>query len=123
MIMQMARLAKTPTGIPSDATLLPYLKSLRFESDHSLVAFTRPDIIGEVWRLVEVLRAAPLGFRPEAAYSLHKLNGKMKDYLECHLEGDLLLVFRYLKVPDEKGTVREHLLLHRLGTHNKVFGR
>lgn len=123
MIMQMVRLADQPTNVPSGATLLPYVKTSKFESDHSLVATTRPDTIAEVWRLVEILRAAPLGLVPEPAYNLHRLNGKMKDYLDCHIEGDMVLVFRYLNARDANGVVREHLLLHRLGTHNKVFGR
>ncbi len=121
MIMQMVRLADQPTGVCQGSALLPYIKTSSFVSDHSLVAMTRPDTIAEVWRLVEILRAAPLGIQPEPAYKLHRLSGKMQDYFECQVEGDLLLVFRYLKAPGANGVLKEHLLLHRLGTHNKVF--
>ena len=45
-------------------------------------------------------------------YYLHKLSGKYKDYWECHIEPDWLLIY-YL---DDKV-----LRLERTGTHSDLF--
>ncbi len=45
-------------------------------------------------------------------YSLHKLSGKYKNYWECHIEPDWLLIF-YLD--------NEVLRLERTGTHSDLF--
>jgi mRNA interferase YafQ len=53
-------------------------------------------------------RPLPRGMRD------HKLEGPLKDYRECHLEGDILLIYKTL--PD--GVVR----LLRVCTHNDIVG-
>ena len=45
-------------------------------------------------------------------YSLHKLSGEYKNYWECHIEPDWLLIF-YLD--------NEVLRLERTGTHSDLF--
>jgi mRNA interferase YafQ len=45
-------------------------------------------------------------------YSLHKLSGKYKNYWECHIEPDWLLIY-YLD--------HEVLRLERTGTHSDIF--
>ena len=45
-------------------------------------------------------------------YSLHTLSGKYKNYWECHIEPDWLLIF-YLD--------NEVLRLERTGTHSDLF--
>ena len=42
----------------------------------------------------------------------HKLKGSLKDFRECHLTSDWLLVY---KKPDDK-----RLVLHELGSHSRL---
>ena len=49
-----------------------------------------------------------------AEYRDHKLKGELKDYRECHIQGDLLLVYQIIK--DELV-----LVLIDLGTHSDLF--
>jgi mRNA interferase YafQ len=53
--------------------------------------------------------ALPPQYRP------HKLQGEYKDTWECHLEGDLLLIW----LPDPSSKT---LTFIRLGTHSELFG-
>lgn len=48
------------------------------------------------------------------AHRDHPLSGEWSDLRECHVRGDLLLVYRK---PDE-----ERLQLVRLGSHSDLFG-
>ncbi|MDQ1263746.1 MAG: mRNA interferase YafQ [Campylobacterota bacterium] len=43
----------------------------------------------------------------------HALKGNWKDFRECHLGGDMLLV--YAKIDNE-------IILTRIGTHSEIFG-
>lgn len=43
----------------------------------------------------------------------HALKGNWSDFRECHLGGDMLLVYR------QEG---EQIVLARLGTHSEIFG-
>ncbi len=49
-------------------------------------------------------------------YRDHKLSGDMKDFRECHIRPDLLLVYRIIED-------RLVLLLADLGTHPEIFGK
>ncbi len=49
-------------------------------------------------------------------YRDHKLSGDMKDFRECHIKPDLLLVYRII---DDKLV----LFLSDLGSHSEIFGR
>ena len=44
----------------------------------------------------------------------HKLKGKWQDHRECHIRGDLLLIYR---------RTAERLVCVRLGSHSELFGR
>ncbi len=46
----------------------------------------------------------------------HQLEGSMKDYRECHVKGDLLLVYQL-----EKVSHRELVVFIRAGTHSELF--
>ena len=48
------------------------------------------------------------------SYQAHSLSGYWKDYRECHIQPDWLLVYRIDKVKHE-------LLLVRLGSHSELF--
>lgn len=43
----------------------------------------------------------------------HTLKGNWKDFRECHLGGDLLLVYMH---------INDDVILTRIGTHSKIFG-
>ena len=47
-----------------------------------------------------------------AAYNEHKLSGTWKGYIECHIEPDWLLVYKF------KG---DELQLVRTGSHSDIF--
>lgn len=42
----------------------------------------------------------------------HALKGEWQDFRECHLGGDMLLVYREIDT---------EIILSRLGTHNQIF--
>jgi len=42
----------------------------------------------------------------------HKLQGTLKNYWECHIESDWLLIYKKTKT---------HLILSRIGTHSDLF--
>jgi mRNA interferase YafQ len=45
-------------------------------------------------------------------YKLHPLKGNYKNYMECHLKPDILLIFR---------TTATELYLYRIGSHSKLL--
>ncbi len=47
-------------------------------------------------------------------YKDHSLKGSLKDFRECHLKPDLLLIY---KIQKQENT----LLLLRLGSHSELF--
>lgn len=48
-------------------------------------------------------------------YADHRLSGEMRAYRECHIRGDLLLVYERL---DDK----QIILLTDIGSHSHIFG-
>lgn len=44
----------------------------------------------------------------------HELTGQYKDYRECHVFPDLLLVYRYYEKDND-------LILYRVGSHSELF--
>ncbi len=61
----------------------------------------------KVLRLLEREEKLPTELKP------HKLLGQYKDCMECHIEGDFLLIWL-----DEKNDVIDIL---RIGTHSELF--
>ncbi|MFA5936740.1 MAG: type II toxin-antitoxin system YafQ family toxin [Candidatus Paceibacterota bacterium] len=47
-------------------------------------------------------------------YKDHKLNGELSDYRECHIKGDLLLIYKI----EEQNLI---LVLINIGSHSKLF--
>jgi len=45
-------------------------------------------------------------------YKPHPLRGKYKNYMECHLKPDVLLIYR---------TTKLDLYLYRIGSHSNLF--
>jgi mRNA interferase YafQ len=52
------------------------------------------------------------GNKLDAKFKDHKLKGEYKDYRECHLMPDLLLIYKY---------DNDYLVLYRLGSHSDLF--
>jgi mRNA interferase YafQ len=46
-------------------------------------------------------------------YRDHRLTGKLKEYRECHIKSDLLLVYRL---------DQDNLILVDIGSHSQIFG-
>ena len=64
--------------------------------------------------LNEVINKLQMGIELDAKYKNHKLNGKYKDFFECHIQNDWLLVYKIYK--------NELILeLCYLGTHSDLF--
>ncbi len=48
----------------------------------------------------------------------HPLTGNLSKFRECHVKGDLLLVYQIID-----GSKFETLMVMRAGTHSEIFGR
>ena len=48
----------------------------------------------------------------------HTLTGNLSKFRECHVKGDLLLVYQIID-----GSKFETLMVMRAGTHSEIFGR
>lgn len=64
--------------------------------------------------LVDVLHHLIHGKTLPAVYLDHQLKGALKDYRDCHVKNDLVLLYRLL----EDGKTVE---LYRLNTHSEIF--
>lgn len=65
-------------------------------------------------KLYEVLTLLVCGTELPEIYLPHKLTGNYKGCMECHIEGDFLLIWM-----DENADFIEII---RLGTHSELFG-
>ena len=61
---------------------------------------------------IEILAA---GKELDAGYSDHQLQGEFAMYRECHIQGDLLLIYQ---IKDEEVV----LVLINIGSHSQLFG-
>lgn len=61
-----------------------------------------------------VIKRIARGERLEISYRDHKLNGEFSAFRECHIRGDLLLVYQIIK----KELV---LVVIDIGTHSELF--
>ena len=62
----------------------------------------------------EVIRKLAKGEQLEEKYHDHQLLGKLKDFRDCHIRPDLVLIYR----------IKENILelyLYRIGTHSKLY--
>lgn len=55
------------------------------------------------------------GHKLDAGYRDHQLRGEFSEYRECHIQGDLLLVYQII----DKEVV---LILINIGSHSQLFG-
>lgn len=60
-----------------------------------------------------------------AVYSDHPLSGTWKDYRDCHLKPDLILIYRKIDPPEPKDPKAPKpqgiLQLVRIGSHSELF--
>lgn len=62
----------------------------------------------------EIIRKLAKGEQLEGKYHDHQLLGKLKDFRDCHIRPDLVLIYR----------IKENILelyLYRIGTHSKLY--
>lgn len=62
-------------------------------------------------KVVDILAS---GEKLDKKYLDHKLKNDFKDYRECHIKPDLLLIYRYF---DDKLL----LYLYQIGSHSEIF--
>ncbi|MDO4699015.1 MAG: type II toxin-antitoxin system mRNA interferase toxin, RelE/StbE family [Pasteurellaceae bacterium] len=51
-----------------------------------------------------------------ARYQDHQLTGEWKFYRDCHIQGDLVLIYKYLSFDDY-----DEIRFARLNTHSALF--
>ena len=68
---------------------------------------------GELDRVVDILAA---GNALSKSHKDHSLSGNLKEFRECHIRGDLLLVYKIEKK-------RLILILANIGDHHSLFGK
>ena len=82
----------------------------QFEKDYKLCKKRglNLDLINRVFGLLEQSGTLPAKYKP------HKISGHYSGFLECHIQGDWLLVW-------EKDEDKKEILLTRTGTHSDLF--
>ena len=69
----------------------------------------------DMTKLETALRLLSANKPMPTSYRDHELNGSLRDFRECHIEGDWLLIYQIIE---------EKLLLYatETGTHSDLFG-
>lgn len=83
----------------------------RFKKDFKIIQSRQNFKIEHLDTVVNLLMN---GRKLPKKYKLHKLKGELKDFFECHLKPDILLIFR---VDTNKSIIE----LFRLGSHSDLF--
>ncbi len=91
------------------------MKKLRYSTQYKKDFKRYRHDIQKLEKLLEVLRILERGETLPTRYKPHWLTGNYKDCMECHVEGDFLLIW----FDDENETVE----LLRLGSHSELFGK
>ena len=108
----------TPKKKTSGRKLTPFPREIRytqdFADDWERLAQSGKHDLHRVKEVVSLLVMND-GFLP-AEWRDHKLNGKLSGLRECHVKGDLLLVY---KIREE--SYCEVVVCVKLGTHSEVF--
>lgn len=82
--------------------------SKKFDKDFEKAKKQQKDFseFKKIIQFLEVGKALPVKYKD------HKLKGDYKDYRECHIKPDWLLIYRYSD---------NDLILYRLGSHSELF--
>lgn len=91
------------------------MKQLRYSTQYKKDFKRYRNNPSKLSKLLEVLRMLENEIELPKKYKAHVLIGEYKDCMECHIEGDFLLIWF-----DEKNDVIEVL---RLGSHSELFGK
>lgn len=86
-------------------------KSSQFKKDFKRIS----NDIKKVKKLMEIVRMLAQGKKIPQENNPHHLIGDYKEYTECHIEDDLLLIWF------DKST--DIIKLVRLGTHSELYGK
>lgn len=70
--------------------------------------------IGLSTELIDVLHHLIQGKPLPAVYLDHPLKGELKDYRDCHVKNDLMLLYRIIENDNS-------VALYRLNTHSELF--
>lgn len=71
----------------------------------------KSSVVGEIKSVIDILAS---GKKLSATYLDHKLKGELSAYRECHIQGDLLLVYQLIN----QDLI---LILVDVGSHNDLF--
>ncbi len=85
------------------------VRKRQFKKDFQTIARTGRNLD----RFVEAVTMLQSGEALPAHFRDHPLIGNWKSFRECHLAGDLLLIYQ---------ATEEELILVRLGSHSDLFG-
>ncbi|MFH1457050.1 MAG: type II toxin-antitoxin system mRNA interferase toxin, RelE/StbE family [Patescibacteria group bacterium] len=89
--------------------------SKRFKKDFKKVR-RNPRFDSE--KLKYIFHSLIKGTELDRKYNNHKLAGDFKDYYECHLAPDILLIYRLI---EEKKVINKVINIDRIGSHSKLF--
>jgi mRNA interferase YafQ len=65
-------------------------------------------------QIIETIDLLASGAKLPSSYRGHRLHGELSEYCECHVQGDLLLVYQI----KDKELI---LLMVNIGSHNDLF--
>lgn len=85
------------------------VRKRQFKKDFQTIARTGRNLD----RFVEVVTVLQAGETLPAHFRDHSLIGNWKSFRECHLAGDLLLIYQ---------ATEAELILVRMGSHSELFG-
>lgn len=88
--------------------MAPVIRSKRFRKDVNKAERSNVDLSSTKDVVSKLLN----GVKLDEKYKDHPLRGKYKGYRECHVQPDLLLIYKRSK---------NGLHLHRLGSHSELF--
>ena len=80
----------------------------QFKKDYKRIKKQNKDLN----KLQDVIEKLADGKRLEQKYKDHQLSGIWKNYRDCHIEPDWILIYR---------TTSEELILERTGSHSELF--
>jgi mRNA interferase YafQ len=85
------------------------IRKKQFKKDFQSIARTGVNLE----RFAEAVTTLQRGDALPAHFRDHSLIGNWRDFRECHLAGDLLLIYQ---------TTGTELILVRMGSHSELFG-
>lgn len=87
-------------------------KTRQYEKSIKKLVFNKVVVLQEVENVIDKIASNE---RLEDKLRDHKLQGEMKDFRECHIKPDVLLIY---KIEKEKVV----LILINIGSHSELFG-